>query len=147
MKRRSFLQLSGMAAAVQAVAVPVAAAGAEKALVRHPFVKRNALRAATSWSLSECSLEDAIILLIQARAEASLMRVALHSQAFCIVVPTELAFHAAKQVAELRRLHDGSRGVPGALPGIEWRIEPSFKDRDEWGVVASDGLCFYSPGA
>lgn len=93
--------------------------------------------------LSETAFEDAVIALVK---DSTTVRLPL---VFTLVVPSELMFTAARMCAELVELRSSlPKSVPAsAFPRVDYRVEFSMRDRDEWGVVAMNGRCFYSPGA
>lgn len=139
MNRRGFLQLLalgvGAPAAVAAAGPAVKSADTEWGLFRHPFVKNGAIRGRCATDLHEAALEDAIVALAMAQAPHGVPYWP-HSR-YMIVVPKQQYLQAAKVVEAL----------PKTEIKVEFRLESSFSNCDEWGLIAGDGRCFYSPGA
>lgn len=135
MKRRNFLQLLGLVPVA-----PLAVASSQDGCVEWPFRKEGALRGDVSADLSVVALEDAIGMLIK---DAKVLALA----GYVVVVPPWYLIGVAERVVafidDLR-----AKLPPGAfLPSVTYRIESTFTYYDEWGVVASNGRCWYSPGA
>lgn len=138
MKRRSFLQaLAGLPL------VPFAPhAMAESAVP--PFMKEGALRLSVNADLSEVSLEDAIVTIAQARTAAGVL-VQTPSKYALVVHPQSEIYAAKLLVDEINRLRVE---FPLNVPAFEeLRVDRSFTDIFEWGLVADDGRCLWSPGA
>lgn len=148
MKRRGFLSflLGAPAGAAAAVAVgdqaAAPAAPVVGPLVPHPFRKEGALRLSVDANLSEVAIEDAVCFLVR---DAEPYRLPL---VFTLVVPTQSMFTAARICAELETVR---ASLPASLPDtaylrMDYLVDWSMKDCDEWGIVTLTGRCFYSPG-
>lgn len=127
MNRRSFLLAT---AAAPAAAIPIAAIAALAPIP--PFVKAGAIQAGVAADFSEVSLDDALTWFTPP------------AKRYAVVVPQSEEMYAVRVLDEVKRL----RGeYPGNVPSVELRVDASFADTFEWGIVAEDGRCFYSPGA
>lgn len=140
MKRRSFLQLAGLSAAV----APAVAAGdvdlsvSKTAAPKNSVFKFNphgALRPSVDCDLSEVSLEEAIITLVRDRAPSR------SPTRWLLVTAPENMFTATRLCAELADLQQYA-----PLPMVFATAVDYGLDTDAWGVVAEDGRRFYSPG-
>ena len=132
MKRRAFL--TGVP--LLALALPALATGVESTVPA--FVKAGALRFnGYDADLTEVAFEDAIVRLVS--------DVGRIPTAFALVVPEigSIFTSARVLIAELDRL----RAQVPLVPRIELRFDRTMRDENEWGLVASDGRCFWSSGA
>ena len=138
MKRRGFLKtLAGLAGvavapAVSAIKMPIS-----------EFSKDGALRVAVAANLSETSLEEALVAIMRFRNERGL----LESPArFALVVSEFQNLYAVRMIDEINRLRSNGCLASVHVPLIELRVDSSMTDCYEWGLVADNGRCFYSPG-
>ncbi len=146
MKRRGFLQ--GLSGAVGLVSVPpsfgaepIKAEGGSYVDYFPPFRKEGALGfRGISADLSEVALEDALCIMARdvspKRHHGALYVVLVHKDA-----RDQHGKAAGAGTANLRK------HFPNNIPRFGLRVEPSFTNPWEWGIVSSDGRCFHCDGA